>query len=281
MNANGITEKKMKYNPTEREVIFLKAVKELIDEMVNFEIGEIIGSDPHSQFQFCSMTHQKFFNIILVDFLSCSDKRVLGEQSSYLGALKSICKSPNFDKDSSVNNLATYVTEFSDWLEKEIVVKKIWFPSIELETDLSIKRVEFIKICGNISKHNFSRLSGVVREIKLIFDRNKISLNDDEALVIIEEFYDWFHDNIFSYHSSAIAEFLHNIRWGIYEYLQPEFKQSIVYETKEHPRGYHYTYPSNVKKSFAKTCYWELMNGMRSRPYMEKFQVTEHLKKRY
>jgi len=78
----GVITKEMKFNTIEREVIFLKAVKELIDEMVNFEIGEVIGSDPHSQFQFRTMTHQKYFNIILVDFLSCSDKKVLGEQSS-------------------------------------------------------------------------------------------------------------------------------------------------------------------------------------------------------
>ena len=271
----------MKFNTTEREVIFLKAVKELIDEMVNFEIGEIIGNDPHSQFQFSSMIHRKFFNIILVDFLSCSDKKVLGEQSSYLSALKSICSSPKFEQNNSINNLSEYINEFSDWLEKKVSVEKIWLPSIELETNLSIKRIEFIKICGNISKHNFSRLSGVVKELKTIFRRNNITLDDNKALVIIEEFYEWFHNDIFSYHSSAIAEFLNNIRWGIYEYLQPEFQKSIVYETEEHPRKYHYTYPDKVNNDFAKTCYWELMNDIRSRPYIKKFQVTDYLKMRY
>ena len=271
----------MKFNATEREVIFLKAVKELIDEMVNFEIGKVIGSNPHSRFQFCSMTHRKFFNIILVDFLSCSDKKVLGEQSSYLSVLKSICSSPKFNQNNSINSLSKYVDKFSTWLEQEVIVEKVWLPSIELEIDLSIKRVEFIKICGNISKHNFSRLSGVVRELQTIFERNNTALDDDEALVIIDEFYEWFHDDIFSYHSSAIAEFLNNIRWGIYEYLLPEYQQSIVYETDEYPRKYRYTYPDKVRKKFAKTCYWGLMNEIRSRPYIEKFQVTKYLKMQY
>ena len=271
----------MKFNDTEREVIFLKAVKELIDEMVNFEIGKVIGSDPHSQFQFRSMTHRKFFNIILVDFLSRSDKKVIGEQSSYLSALKSIYNSPKFNQNNSIDNLSKYVEEFGNWLEQEIVVKKVWLPSIDLEIDLSVKRVEFIKICGNISKHNFSRLSGVVKELQTIFERNHNPLDEQEALSIIDKFYEWFHHNIFSYHSSAIAEFLNNIRWGIYEYLQPEYQQSIVYETDEHPRKYHYTYPEKVKNRFAKTCYWELMNEIRSRPYMEKFETTKYLKMRY
>ncbi len=269
------------FTETEREVIFIKAIKELIDEMVNFEIGNVIGDEPHSQFQFSSMTHIRFFNIILVDFLSCSDKKVVGEQSTYLSALHSICESPNFNQNNSIENLRINVNDFREWLSKEVLIEKIWFPSIELETNLNIKRVEFIKICGNISKHNFSRLSGVVKELQTIFERNDITLTDDNALVIIEEFYQWFHDDIFSYHSSAIAEFLNNISWGIYDYLQPEFHKSIVYEPSKDIARYHYTYPTEVKWNFAKHCYWELMNNIRSKPYMKKFQITEYLKMRY
>ncbi len=271
----------MKFTDTEREVIIIKAVKELIDEMVNFEIGNVIGNDPYSQFQFSSRPHKKFFNIILVDFLSCSDKKVLGEQSTYLSALQSVCDSPKFEQNNSIENLKNCVSDFRQWLSIEVVVEEIWLPSIELETNLSIKRVEFIKICGNISKHNFSRLSGVVKELQTIFNRNGITLSDDNALVIIEEFYQWFHDDIFSYHSSAIAEFLNNIRWGIYEYLQPEFHRPIVYEPSKDIKRYHYTYPDEIKGDFAKHCYWELMNDIRSKPYMKKFQVTEYLKMRY
>ena len=185
-----------------------------------------------------------------------------------------------FDQNNSINSLSTYVDEFSTWLERAVVVEKVWLPSIDLEINLSIKRVEFIKICGNISKHNFSRLSGVAKELQIIFERNNATLDDDEALVIIDEFYEWFHDDIFSYHSSAIAEFLNNIRWGIYEYLQPEHQRSIV-ATDGHPIKYRYTYPDKVRKKFAQTCYWGLMNEIRSRPYMEKFQVTKYLKMRY
>ena len=43
---------------------------------------------------------------------------------------------------------------------------------------------------------------------------------------VMENFADWFLDDIFVYHSSPIGEFLNNIRWAIYEYLQPEFRRS-------------------------------------------------------
>ncbi|GAG41707.1 unnamed protein product, partial [marine sediment metagenome] len=147
--------------------------------------------------------------------------------------------------------------------------------------NLSIKRIDFTEICGNISKHNFSRLSGVIHKLIEIFKNNSLPLSEENALLIIDEFYEWFHTNIFTYHSSAIAEFVNNIRWGVYEYLQPEFQQSIVFENDEHPRRYHYTYPKKINNSFAKSCYWDLMNDIRSKPYMNKFQVTKYLKMRY
>jgi len=271
----------MKFNNTEKEIIFLKAIIELIDSMVNCEMLDLLGQNPDVSIGFKSTIHQKLFNIILLDFLSCSDKRVLGEQLSYLGALRSICDSPNLNKNNSISNLTNSTNEFVDWLEQEVTVEKIWLPSIDLETDLSIKRIEFIKICGNISKHNFSRLFGVAHELIEIFKRNNIDLKPEEALLILGEFYEWFHTNIFAYHSSAIAEFLNNIRWGIHEYLQPEFQQSIVFENDEQPRKYHYTYPNEVNNSFAKNCYWDLMNEVLLKPDMSKFQVTRYLKMRY
>lgn len=60
-------------------------------------------------------------------------------------------------------------------------------------------------------------------------------MSPDEAALALEDFYRWFHDDILNYHASTIAEFLNNIRWGIYEYLQPEFQRSIVWESREPP----------------------------------------------
>lgn len=275
-----ITDIAMPFNDTEKEVVFLKATTELIDNMVNFEVLKLIGTEPDSEICFNSSTHQKFFNIILVDFLSKSDNRISGESSLYLMALQDICISPNFNQSNTVDKLKQATQEFTDWLEKEVLVEKVWLPSINLEISLNIKRIEFIKICGNISKHNFTRLGAASRELKAIFQRNSHTLSDENALLIFSEFYEWFHVNIFSYHSSAIAEFLNNIRWGIYEYLQPEFHSSIVYEKKD-LYCYQYTYPTAVSNSLAKSCYWDLMNEVRSKPYMHKFQVTRYLKMRY
>ncbi len=145
---------------------------------------------------------------------------------------------------------------------------------------MSIKRIEFLKTCGNISKHNFSRLSGVVRELIGIFERNNIEISFEDALLILEEFYERFHDNILNYHGGTIAEFLNNIRWGIHKYLKPEFSQSIVHEGGDPPK-YRYTFPTDVEGKFSRNTYCELMNKIRSGPYVKEFKVTRYLKLRY
>ena len=107
---------------------------------------------------------------------------------------------------------------------------------------------------------------------------NNISL--DEGYLVIPEFYDWFHEHVLNYHSSAIAEFLNNMRWGIYEYLKPEFDRSF---TKDDPASiaYRYIYPSDCSNPVIRTMYWDLMNSVRTEPYVPRFEVTKYLKMRY
>jgi hypothetical protein len=270
----------MPFTAVEEEVVFLKAIVELIDSMVNREVFDLLGEDPNCEIRFHSATYMKYFNIILLDFLSQSDNKVLGKQLSYLGAIETICKSPSFDISASINNLRISTQEFTNWLEQEPSVE-IWLPSLDKQTTLSIKRIEFTRMCGNISKHNFSRLSDVVKKLIAIFDRNGITIGFEDALLILSQFYDRFHSDILVYHGATISEFLNNIRWGIHEYLEPEFQQSIVYEEAKPPRMYHYTYPQKIKSDFARNCYWDLMNCVRAKPYVRKFQVTRYLKMKY
>ena len=110
--------------------------------------------------------------------------------------------------------------------------------------------------------------------------KSGITVDINEALLALAEFHERFHTDILNYHSSTIAEFLNNIRWGIYDYLQPEFNKSIVWEGGDPPK-YHYTHPKEIQSEFAKACYWDLMNEVRSKPYMRRFKVTKYLKLRY
>lgn len=135
-------------------------------------------------------------------------------------------------------------------------------------------------MCGNISKHNFLRLGRVSKELKEILEKSGISITIDDSLLSLADFYERFHSDVLNYHSCTIAEFLNNIRWGIYKYLQPDLQRSIVWEDGEPPK-YQYTYPEGVNAKLARECYWELMNEVRNPPFMRRFKITKWLKYRY
>jgi len=269
----------MKFTAIEQEIIFLKASNESIGSMVNHEVLKLSEGDKGAQARFKTSIHQRFFNIILVDFLSRSAVEVTGEKISSLDALVKICEKPSFNQHNSVKSLRQAVTAFKKWLEGEIKVK-VWFPSIDFEAKLKVQRQEFIEICGDISKHNFSRLNRRARELQTILKRNGKEVSDDDGLALLDDFYEIFHNDIFTYRGSHIVEQLNNIRWGIQEYLQPEFKRSIVYEDCTPPR-YRYTYPNGVKTEFVKHCYQTLMNDIRTTPYMKRFKTHKILTRRY
>jgi hypothetical protein len=188
----------------EQEIIILIAVKEFIDSMVNSELMSIVGDDPDSNISFKSTTHQMFFNIILVDFLSCTDKKGPIKQTSYLGGLRSISGNPFFNENGSIENLKTAILEFTDWLQQEIVVD-IWLPSIGRNTTIKVTRYNFLKMTGDISKHNYLRAVGVAEELKQILAESGVVVGIEEALLALADFYERFHNDILAYHSSMVV----------------------------------------------------------------------------
>jgi hypothetical protein len=95
---------------------------------------------------------------------------------------------------------------------------------------------------------------------------------------MLDEFYEWFHTNVFSYHASTIAEFLNNLRWGFYNYLVPEFRRSFE-RTGEY--DYKFDIPSDIVSPLGRAMYWDLMNMVRAPPWFPRFTVTQSLKGRY
>jgi hypothetical protein len=270
----------MKFTAIEQEIIFLKASGESIGSMVNHEVLKLSEGDNGAQAMFKTSIHQRYFNIILVDFLSKSAEEVTGENISSLDALVKICEKPSFNQHNSVKSLRRAVKAFKKWLEHEIKVK-VWFRSIKLKTKLKVQRQEIIKICGDMSKHTFSRLHVRARELKKILKRNGKEVSDDDGgLALLDDFYERFHTDIFTYQGSHIVEQLNSIRWGIQEYLQPELKRSMVYESRT-PLRYRYTCPNGVNAEFVMYCYSALMNDIRATPNMKRFKTCKILTRRY
>lgn len=272
-------------NAEEKEILSLKANLWAINEMVNYALMTINHNDPNSSVMFKTASDRRYFNIILLDFLSA---KIFGVGHTCLAALDVIINDAKFGVETS--SLSDPYNKFKDWLGADIELeydgekqRTFWFPSIDKDIALKIKREEFIRICGNISKHNPLGLDRQAQIIAGIFKRNDVEISLSQALLIMDEFYEQFHDDLLTYHSSTIAEFLNNLRWGIYDYLKPLYNQSVEFYWDDYHkmRAYRYHYPQVLVDEYAKQVFWDLMNDVRSEPYVPKFQVAHYFKGRY
>ena len=274
---------KEQYAMIEQEVILLRSVYDHISGMVNHLLLDVLGEDPNSEVKFKDIPHHRLFFILLVDFLSTTDGSGPIKKTSFLQGLSDVCDEPQFSVGESENELEDAVQHFRDWLREEKRID-IWMPSIDKEINVSISRMDFIKMSGNISKHNYLRAIGVAKQLQKILKNSKVTIDLDQALLVLPDFYEKFDDDILIYHTSCICEFLNNIIWGIYTYLEPEYRRSLCYvkpEVDGPPHPYRYDVPQSIKSEYANDSYWELMNKVRRKPYVRKFIVTEWLKMRY
>jgi hypothetical protein len=264
----------------EREVLFLQASIESIGSMVNYELLGLSEGSAGAQAVFKSSLHQRLFNIFIVDFLSPSAQEITGKKGfSSLDGLVEICRTPCFDVNNSCSQLRTAVRIFKNWMERAIKVP-VWFPSIQHNGKLRLKREEFIRICGDISKHSFSRLNKRARALKQIMQDNGRDISTEDALIVLDDFYEKFHNDLFTYHGSRLVEMLNNIGWGIHKYLKPELKRLEEDGSFKAPI-YRFTYPKGVKTPFVKHFYQELIINVSVPRPIKRFKTYRVLKLRY
>ncbi|MRK21953.1 hypothetical protein [Pseudomonas sp. JG-B] len=267
-------------NNVEREVIYLLAVVDLIRSMVNramFDVGE--GDDTNIFFR--TSAHHSLFAIALVDFLSMTDaaKEAPVPATPYLRALRTITARPSFNVNGSVADLESVADSFKSWLDEKIEVD-VWLPTIGKQLLLRPTRRALHCIAGNLTKHNFLRSIGVAKELQHLLASAGAPLEMRDVIQAQGDIYEHFHDNVGLYHSSAIAEFLNNLLWGIQTYLQPEFERSWTQDRHE-SCSYSYRYPAGLTDPLARACYWELMNRVRSGPIFQPFTISSSFKSRY
>lgn len=269
----------MGFTKVETELIGLWVACGSLDLMINHALLKLVGDRSAREVRFETSTHQQLFNILLLDFLEKVDATLTGEQGSCLDLLDGASRTASFDENGSVEFLKKPVDDLRAWLDAEITVST-WLPSIAQQLDLKIQRQESIYICGNISKHNLARLTGAAKRLDEILRRHGVKVGCVKALPVLDDFYVRFHEDIFEYHCTVITELLNNIRWGIHDYLSPEYVRAKVQDASD-PVKYSPRYPDFVSDDFAKYCYWNLMNTVGRKPYMERFTANSMWKKGY
>lgn len=284
------------FNSTEQEAIVLNAVWSMIDDMVNFAIFMPLGEKIHDTNLMPRTTDtRRLFHVLLGDFLSplvrkgknglpfdlpSPSANARPSDLTFLFYLRHIFERPMLNV--AVDAIRQPVEEFSFWLEQDSYVEDVWLPSINVKVSLTIKRITWLKICADIGKHSFARLEPNVTKIVRILSEHGKEIDEGMGYTVLPEFWEWFHTHLFAYHASTIAEFLNNIRWGIFHYLLPEYSRAyhvLSYEMDAPMYAFHV--PTEIASPLARTMYWDLMNMVRSEPYFPRFTVTKHLKNQF
>jgi hypothetical protein len=226
---------------------------------------------------------------MLADFLSLPRDGVFGltrpkaEGSlgvTYLGHLQNVVDTPHIQGDASL--LASSVQRFAAWLDGVATVDKVWLPSIEREGTLRVQRVAYLKICGTISKHGFTRLGDIVGKLRNILAANGTNIDEGQSYLIIPEFQEWFQENVFIASSTRVAWHLNEIRWGIYQYLVTEFHRAYTpTEMVQGAQMYRFDVPEAIINPLVRSIYWDMMNNVRTMPYFPRFTVDPYMRDLY
>ena len=280
-------------NAVEQEAIILNAGWEMIDNMVNWAM--IVKFDePLRNVMFESFQHARLCNILLGDFLSDlkafkqkpppfglrpAPSDAVASDLTFLFYLRQVCADPRLGSDVSALHRA--VEDFAAWLEHEFTAKGVNLSSVNVVADIKIPRWRYLKICGDIAKHHIARLETNAAHIRRLITASGHPISEQDSYLAINDFYEWFHSNIFIAHASAIADFLNNIRTAIHAYARAEFARAYIRTDRPFEGMYNYDVPSAIAQPIARAMYWDLMNRMRAGLYMQPFAISDYLKSIY
>ena len=268
------------YTGIEREAVVLQITVETINAMVNHEVLGFSRDASAMQVSFKSLSQQALFNVLLADLMEPVDEKLLGRRESLLATLSNVVATPLLGNAAEARGLQDAVAALVSWLEEEITVD-IWLPSIDADVILKLRRKEFIAICGNVAKHNPSRLTRKAERLQKLLEAAGVTIGPRDALRALGDFHDRFHRDILIYHATYLAQLLNDIRWGIHEYLQSVYQSAYVPPMPGAGTHYSFRYPNGLDDPFARDRFWELMNGVRSGPWIQRFTADPVLRVRY
>lgn len=286
----------MSFTEIEQECIVLNAVMGMIDDMVNHVIFCPLGEKRHDT-NLLPQTSESLrqFGTSLRDFLSPVTAR--GNQPMPFGLPKPkngnratdqtslfyllrVCERPLVGTE--VEQLSEVVHNFIDWLEGYALVERVWLAEIEVEVDLRIKRIDFIRMSGDIGKHNFLRLGGQAAKLRKILLENGIEIDESDAYLALPDCWDWFHTHLLAFHASNIAEFLNNIRYAIRCYIAPvAMSRYKLKQIDQVHSTYTFEKPDGIIDKFAWAQYYDLLQASLSKPNYPLFSVSNSFKKQF
>jgi len=271
----------MTINIIEREAIGLCIVCEAIEDIVNHMLLDIRYGDDLSgeaTAYFPTPVHQQLFLIRLLDFAKeGGDTALTGVKGACLDVLIATCENKSFDVQESIGLLKKATESLKEWLYTPTTLK-LWLPTIDVEIDLKVPRLQLLFISANQAKHNLSRLTGLARSIHEMLKSHGHDVPLEQIPLALEDFREHLNEDFFIYYGTWLAELINEVRWGIQQYLLPTFQTSYRLAPEINEIAYRYEYPASIKGVIPRSWFWRLMNHIRSGPCVKRFRTAKYFK---
>ena len=267
------------FNDMEKEVCLLLGAAELIDSIVNRSLLQMTEQkDGTCHILPQNMQALNLFAIRTVDFISPAGKLLNNKDSkkNLLVLLEELCKKHSF-ATQDIRSMKKALDLFSKWLKKTNKYEDINFASIAVVDDVKFTNELVVRICGNISKHNLTRLDAIRNDVMRQLNestRNGAYQGSISILYDVENHFlgDGMCFDKFIYN---LAYHFNNISHCIRKYLYKEYKRSFaITDYCDGCQKYTYNPPADIGEG-CKYVYWELMNWCRKEPIIELFEISD------
>ena len=269
----------MTFNTAENEAVGLCVAVEALNGMVNHSLLSLLDVSAYpgeAEVRFQSRPHEELFLARLLDFAKeGADSQLTGASGSCLEVLAAATDTKSFDRENSVRHLTMATAAIRQWLDAETTLT-LWIPTLDLNAQLRVPRLEFLYIAGNCAKHNLARLTGVAKRIDSILKGHGYTYPEKHLLLALDEFGDNLQEDYFVYYGTWLAELLNSLRWGVQDYLQPLFSWSY---RRTGEWQYEYQYPPDIVDDVAREWFWRLLNHVRAAPHVARFQGARYMKR--
>lgn len=196
-------------------------IVDTLNEMLSLQLFEVLNDDQESQILFHSTLSMSYFNIWLNEFIrqKRNNSRNASKDRTCIDELEKIINKPAHG--GKIDDVQQSLNAIKSWLNTSLKIEKSWFPSINVEIDLVVRRQDAYQITGNIQKHAPQNLDSNAKKISRIFSDNNRTISEDQAKMIIGEFEEWFFEHAFNYDSTMLVKLLNDLKWGLVRYFKP------------------------------------------------------------
>jgi hypothetical protein len=256
----------------EREVVVLSSVMGIIDDMVNYTSFSFPGSATARQPFPETSTTRAYFALRLSDFLSKTDRNIGIAEVPYLRHLTQIVDGPYL---GGAAGLRVSVKQFVDWLNEKKTFAKVWLPTLNIETSLTPSRLSWLKVTGNLQKHDALRSSGTAEDIAQWLHEQGHSVDLMEILGALDDLREWLTEDALSAYIPKLGFLLNELRWETFNYLRPYYQEHHVTEWDNDLQLHRYRFTPDLRITTPFACGQRhaLLNWVRSEPIVPRFSI--------